>query len=94
MTPKSKPVICVRDGTLGIDIDALADHLGMTVRELKDSMQLLALNCIVDEAERLNSCEHFDKKTKLFPYPPAMDKHVISAAKSMLRRATKSTEEG
>lgn len=92
MTSESKPVICVRSGTLGIDIDALADHLGMTSRELKNSMQLLALNYMVNEAERLNSGEHFQKKTKIFPYPPIMDRHVISAAKSMLKPTTETKE--
>jgi hypothetical protein len=88
-----QPVMLVKNGSFGIDLDALAGHLGMTVRELKDSMQMLSLSYIMDEADRLNSGEHFDKKTKLFPYPPPMDRHVIAAAKSMFRTTTQSIEE-
>jgi hypothetical protein len=77
-------IINVRDGVLGVDIDALAGHLGVSTSDLKQSMQLLALQYVVNEAERLNAGEQFDKKSKIFPRPPIRDTHLITATRSML----------
>lgn len=81
-------IVTIKNGAITVDIDLFAERLCVSTKELKKSMELLALKYILNEAERLNSSEHFNKKTKTFPYPPMRDTHLIKAGKEMLDLAT------
>ncbi len=79
-------VLKSQNGRIAVDLDELAHRLSMSTAELKEAMQLLALSHLMNEADRLNGIEQWDKKTKAYPYPPMRDSHVIAASKSMLHR--------
>lgn len=74
-------IISFDKGNMVVDIDVFAERLSMSTSDLKNSMQLLALQELLNEAGRLNAGEHFDKKSKIFPRPPIQDSHLVAAAK-------------
>jgi hypothetical protein len=78
-------IISFDEGTTQVDIDLLADKLSMSTSDIKKAMQLFALQSLLNEAERLNASEQFDKQKKVFPCPPIKDSHLVAAAKSMLQ---------
>jgi transcription initiation factor IIE alpha subunit len=78
------PIINVTKNTLEIDIDALAEHLGINASELRQSMQLLGLNQIINEAKRLNADQYHSREYQIFPRIPIKDSHLIEAASKLL----------
>jgi hypothetical protein len=68
--------------SLEVDIDAFADALGITIKELHNRMHSYAIWEIYSEARRLAHGEAWDKK--LFPAPPPGDRLFLAASRNLL----------
>ena len=63
-------------------MDALADAVGVTTKELRQYLSTYGLRAVYGEAERLAAAAAWEKQ--VWPAPPPLDSHLVAAARDLL----------